>query len=67
MQLMRNEDGLAGSFVWTGRHIMRLSTRAALLSLLPLVTAGCSFIFVNGPPPGHQELAYFTCTDTKGL
>lgn len=46
---------------------MRLYARIALLALIPAVTGGCSFMFVNGPPTGHQELASFTCTESKGL
>ena len=46
---------------------MRLYTRIALLALMPLVAAGCSFVLVKAPPPGHQELASFDCTAEKSV
>jgi hypothetical protein len=43
--------------------------RAALLTLtlLPLASggAGCSMVFVDGPPPDHASLPYFDCTSKR--
>jgi len=30
-----------------------------------VVSAGCSFGFVAGPPPQHAQVASFTCSDSK--
>lgn len=35
------------------------------LFLLAAGAGGCSWIFVEGPPPDHAELDYFTCTTSK--
>ena len=39
-------------------------SRLALVATLILASAtgGCSFAFVNGPPPNHRQLAFFGCT-----
>lgn len=36
-----------------------------LLLCLPLLTAasGCGFLFVHGPPTGHEQLEYIPCTE----
>jgi hypothetical protein len=34
--------------------------------LLGLLSQGCSFLFVDGPPDRHEKLAYFDCTSTVG-
>jgi hypothetical protein len=44
---------------------VRLYTRIALLTLIPVVAGGCSFVLVEAPPPGHQELSSFECTEEK--
>jgi hypothetical protein len=40
-----------------------------LAAVLPLALAvggaGCSFIFSEGPPPAHRELATFDCGDSR--
>ena len=33
--------------------------------LLALTVSGCSFALVQGPPEGHESMAYFTCTDSR--
>ena len=33
--------------------------------LLALTVSGCSFVLVQGPPEGHESMAYFTCTDSR--
>jgi hypothetical protein len=40
---------------------MRALVPTLLLALLP----GCSLLFVEGPPPGHQRLRYFDCTSSR--
>jgi hypothetical protein len=47
----------------SGRVITLLLGAAALGG----VNAGCSFVFVDGPPTEHAKLAYFDCTSTYGL
>jgi hypothetical protein len=41
--------------------------RLALVATLILtsLTGGCSFAFVNGPPPNHRQLAFFGCTSSN--
>jgi hypothetical protein len=43
---------------------MRLQNRHFLVATLILASAtgGCSFAFVNGPPPNHRQLSFFGCT-----
>jgi hypothetical protein len=38
---------------------------AALIGALAVAGAGCSFIFSEGPPPAHSELATFDCGDSR--
>ena len=33
--------------------------------LLALTVSGCSFALVQGPPEGHESMAYFACTDDR--
>jgi hypothetical protein len=37
-----------------------------LLLCVPLLTAasGCGFLFVHGPPTGHEQLEYISCTES---
>jgi hypothetical protein len=37
------------------------------LAALSTAFAGCSFAFVNGPPPDHHTSPFFTCTSGKGV
>ncbi len=39
------------------------------LAIAALSTAfgGCSFAFVNGPPPNHRTSAFFACTSSNGV
>jgi hypothetical protein len=39
------------------------------LAIAALSTAlgGCSFAFVNGPPPNHRTSPFFTCTSSNGV
>jgi hypothetical protein len=41
----------------------------APLAIAALSTAfgGCSFAFVNGPPPNHRTSPFFTCTSGNGV
>jgi hypothetical protein len=43
---------------------MRPQNRQILVATLILASAtgGCSFAFVNGPPPNHRQLSFFGCT-----
>lgn len=43
----------------------RSLVRCALVACLSLSTGGCGFLLVEGPPSGHEDLEYFTCTDYK--
>jgi hypothetical protein len=45
----------------------RKASRLALPALLTLATTGCSFAFVKGPPRGHEEMAEFTCTESRAI
>ena len=45
----------------TDRSALRYWVAPALL----LATTGCSFLFVDGPPVGHQQRDFFTCTESK--
>ena len=27
--------------------------------------SGCSFVFVSGPPPQHEQLPYFSCSESR--
>lgn len=38
--------------------------RVAFLFLLLPAVSGCSFLFVNGPPSGHAQMNYFSCTES---
>jgi len=33
--------------------------------VIGVLLGGCSFAFVNGPPPQHQQLPYFDCTSSR--
>ena len=37
------------------------------LAALSTAFAGCSFAFVNGPPPDHRTSPFFTCTSSKAV
>ncbi len=43
--------------------------RLALVATLILTSAtgGCSFAFVNGPPPNHRQLRFFDCTSSNTI
>ena len=42
-------------------------TRAAVIGVISLCASGCSFLFVEGPPPGHEQMRVVSCTDSKTL
>ena len=46
-----------------------MSTRAllriTLLCAFSLTSTACGWVLVNGPPPNHESLPYFTCTLDK--
>ena len=33
------------------------------IALVPAVTGACGFVFVHGPPAGHEQLDYIPCTE----
>lgn len=35
------------------------------IAALALCLSGCSFLFVDGPPIGYEDMAYFQCTESK--
>jgi hypothetical protein len=39
--------------------------RIVLVLALALSVGGCSFVFVSGPPPQHEQLPYFSCTESR--
>ena len=45
------------------RPIMQCS----VIAWLTFSAGGCSFVFVSGPPLGHEELEYFTCTESNSV
>ena len=46
------------------RFVSRL-TIVALLGLLPMAAGACGFIFSHPPPQGHEQMEYFTCTESN--
>jgi len=38
---------------------------AACVLFLPLSAGACGFIFSHAPPEGHEQLQYFSCTETN--
>jgi hypothetical protein len=44
---------------------VRTMIRIAVVALLPVHVAGCSLLFVNGPPREHAQMPYFTCTQSN--
>ena len=42
-----------------------LAARITFLGLVLLATGGCSLVFVNGPPLGHQRMEDFSCTESR--
>jgi hypothetical protein len=36
-----------------------------LVWLMAVCSSGCSFAFVNGPPPHHEQLPVFDCTESR--
>jgi len=43
----------------------RSLVRITLLCGLPLTSTACGWIFVNEPPPNHERLNFFTCTQSR--
>jgi hypothetical protein len=46
---------------------MRLTylTRTGLLASATPILVGCGFVFSHGPPDNHQQLEYFSCTESN--
>jgi hypothetical protein len=47
--------------------LFRAPTLLAVCAALLSVGAGCSFVFVDGPPANHRKLPYFNCTTSNTL
>ena len=49
------------------RHTMppTLVRRIGVAGLLCGAVSGCGFLFSHGPPPGHEGLSSFECTESK--
>ncbi len=47
--------------------IVQYVIRIFVVAFLSLSVGGCSWIFVNGPPPGHEERDFFTCTENRAV
>jgi len=45
----------------------RYLLRIALLCAIPLTFTACGWAFVQGPPPNHESMASFTCTNSNTL
>lgn len=44
------------------RLVVRLVV-IAIVGSLPVTTGACGFILTHGPPEGHEQMDYFTCTE----
>ena len=44
---------------------IRALLRITLLCAFFLTSTACGWVFVNGPPPNHESLPFFTCTQSK--
>ncbi len=47
------------------KHFVSRLTIVALLGSVPMVTGACGFIFSHAPPQGHEQMEYFTCTESN--
>ncbi len=43
----------------------RILSKLVLITCLSVSGSGCSYVLVNGPPPGHEGLDHFSCTESK--
>ena len=41
------------------------ASTVACTVLLPLSASACGFIFSHGPPEGHENMTYFSCTESN--
>ncbi len=41
------------------------ASTVACMVLLPLSASACGFIFSHGPPEGHENMTYFSCTESN--
>src|SRR5512132_2406578 len=50
----------------TRRRQRAYSTMMRWVALVMVMSlSGCSFLFVKGPPPNHEQLPYFACTESR--
>ena len=43
----------------------RTSFKITCVVLIPLVIGGCGYVFTHGPPTGHEQMDYFSCTESN--
>jgi hypothetical protein len=46
---------------------LRIPLARLAIAFLSTAVGGCSFAFVNGPPPNHKTSAFFDCTSSNAL
>jgi len=49
----------------TMRQVAARLTTAVLLGSLAVGSSGCGFILTQAPPAGHENMSYFTCTESN--
>ncbi|GMR12871.1 MAG: hypothetical protein BMS9Abin29_1065 [Gemmatimonadota bacterium] len=45
----------------------RFLSRAGFIGVISMWATGCGYLFVTGPPVGHEQLMAVSCTDSKTL
>ena len=59
------ESGKRGVGPLEERRPTATSSAVASSRCFSLSAGGCSWVFVNGPPTGHQQRDFFSCTEGK--
>lgn len=49
----------------TARALLRRAAPVAMTALLSMPSGACGFLFSHAPPGGHQQMDYFTCTESN--
>ena len=47
------------------RSLLSHASTVACMVLLPLSLSACGFIFSHGPPEGHENMDYISCTESN--
>jgi hypothetical protein len=47
------------------RSLLSHASTVACMVLLPLSASACGFIFSHGPPEGHENMDYISCTESN--